>query len=65
MLISLRVLPVRKGKMMSKKESERLVIYISGESARKMELASQNMKLAKSSVIRQALELFYKENKIK
>jgi NMD protein affecting ribosome stability and mRNA decay len=65
MLISLRVLPVRKGEMMSKKESERLVIYISGESARKMELASQNMKLAKSSVIRQALELFYKENKIK
>jgi hypothetical protein len=51
--------------MMSEKESERLVVYLSGESARKMELASQNMKLAKSSVIRQALELFYKENKIK
>lgn len=50
---------------MSKSESERLVVYLSGESARKMELASQSMKLAKSSVIRQALELFYKENKIK
>ena len=46
-------------------KEERLVVYISGESARKIELATQNMKLAKSSVIRQALELFYKENKIK
>jgi len=50
---------------MSKDKGERLVVYISGESARKMELASQNMKLARSSIIRQALELFYKENKIK
>ena len=65
MPINLQVLPIRKRRMMSKKESERLVVYLSGESARKMELASQSMKLAKSSVIRQALELFYKENKIK
>ncbi len=50
---------------MSKDNGEKLVVFISGESARKMELASQSMKLAKSSVIRQALELFYKENKIK
>ncbi len=50
---------------MNKDNGEKLVVFISGESARKMELASQSMKLAKSSVIRQALELFYKENKIK
>lgn len=56
---------IRKERTMSKGESERLVVYISGETARKMDLASQNMKLARSSVIRQALELFFKENKIK
>lgn len=50
---------------MEDEKPEKLVIAISGESARKMEEACKTLKLSKGSVIRQALELFYQEKKIK